>query len=104
MSGLSFLSALELAHKIRKKEISSRELLDHYLARVERLNPRINAVVTLDAPLDRLPLLLKENAIVPLLDASIETLAEATDPDSDVVTPSKVADRLDALVAVASLD
>lgn len=33
---------------IRAKEISSRELLDLYLARVERINPELNAVVTLD--------------------------------------------------------
>ena len=45
---LHFRSASQLAAAIRSKEISSRELLDHYLDRVERLNPKINAVVTLD--------------------------------------------------------
>jgi amidase len=42
-------SATELAGAIGRKEVSSRELLDEYLERVERLNPSINAVVTLDA-------------------------------------------------------
>src|SRR6185312_1065933 len=37
-----------LADAIRRREVSSRELLDRYLARVERLNPSLNAVVTLD--------------------------------------------------------
>ncbi|HXA11144.1 MAG TPA: amidase family protein, partial [Mycobacterium sp.] len=37
-----------LAEAIRCREVSSRELLDHYLTRVERLNPPLNAVVTLD--------------------------------------------------------
>lgn len=41
-------SAIELAAMVRAKEVSSRELLDGYLDRVERLNPPINAVVTLD--------------------------------------------------------
>ncbi len=41
-------SATALAAAIRAKEISSRELLDVYLDRIERLNPAINAVVTLD--------------------------------------------------------
>jgi amidase len=41
-------SATELAAMIRAKEISSRELLDGYFARIEALNPTINAVVTLD--------------------------------------------------------
>jgi amidase len=41
-------SATELAAMIRAKEVSSRELLDGYLDRIERLNPAINAVVTLD--------------------------------------------------------
>jgi amidase len=41
-------SATELAAAIRTKQISSRELLDLYLDRIDRLNPEINAVVTLD--------------------------------------------------------
>ena len=42
-------SASDLAAAIRSRQISSRELLELYLDRVERLNPPINAVVTLDA-------------------------------------------------------
>jgi amidase len=45
----AFLPASELAAAIRAKRISSRELLEAYLARIERINPSINAVVTLDA-------------------------------------------------------
>lgn len=42
-------SATELAAGIRDKEWSSRELLDLYLDRVDRLDGPVNAVVTLDA-------------------------------------------------------
>jgi alpha-D-xyloside xylohydrolase len=56
-------------------------------------------VVTIDAPLGKLPLLLVAGEILPLLDPTIDTLADATDPD--VVTPSDVADRLDLVVALA---
>jgi len=45
---LAFYSALELVVAIRNREISSRELLDHYLKRIEQYNPKINALVTLD--------------------------------------------------------
>lgn len=48
MDELAFRTATELVAALRRKEVSSRELLDHYLARVERVNPRLNAVVTLD--------------------------------------------------------
>ena len=48
MTELAFKSATELAAAIRAKEISSRELLDLYLARVETHNPKVNAVVTVD--------------------------------------------------------
>ena len=37
-----------LAGNIRRREVSSRELLEHYLARVGEFNPPLNAVVTLD--------------------------------------------------------
>ena len=46
---ISILSATHLAAALRHKQISSRELLDVYLDRIDRLNPSINAVVTLDA-------------------------------------------------------
>src|SRR4051812_34230990 len=42
-------SATELAAALSEREISSRELLESYLGRIERLNPAINAIVTLDA-------------------------------------------------------
>jgi amidase len=41
--------ATELAAMVRAKEISARELLEAHLARIDRLNPAINAIVTLDA-------------------------------------------------------
>src|SRR4051812_5916699 len=48
MGDLALSSASELARAIRAREISSRELLDTFLARLERLNGSVNAVVTLD--------------------------------------------------------
>jgi amidase len=48
MDDIAFRSASALASAIRNKELGSRELLEHYLERIGRFNPRINAVVTLD--------------------------------------------------------
>jgi amidase len=45
---LCFRSATELAALVRGREISARELLDAHLARIERVNPSLNAIVTLD--------------------------------------------------------
>jgi amidase len=42
-------SARELARAIRRRELSSVELVEHFLGRIERFNPALNAVVTLDA-------------------------------------------------------
>ncbi len=46
---LALRTAGELAQLLRDKQLSSRELLDIYLQRVERLDPALNAVVTVDA-------------------------------------------------------
>ena len=46
---LELRSATALAAAIRAREVSSLELCDRYLQRIERLNPTLNAVVTLDA-------------------------------------------------------
>jgi amidase len=43
------LSAIELAARIRRKEVSAREVMVAHLARIERVNPRVNAMVTLVA-------------------------------------------------------
>jgi amidase len=42
-------SAVELARMLRTKELSAAELLAAYLDRIERVNPEINAIVTLAA-------------------------------------------------------
>jgi amidase len=49
MADLPFRSATELAAEIRAKRIGCRELLELYLARVERFNPKLNAIIFLDA-------------------------------------------------------
>ena len=49
MSELAYSSAVAIADRIRQREISSREAVDYFLARVETLDKRINSVVTIDA-------------------------------------------------------
>jgi amidase len=46
--GLSFTPAVELARLLRSRELSARELLDAFLNRIHRINPRLNAIATLD--------------------------------------------------------
>ena len=46
---LCFLPAVELARLIRAKQLSSVELLQAHLAQIERVNPRVNAIITLVA-------------------------------------------------------
>jgi amidase len=43
------LSAVELAARIRRKDVSAREVMAAHLARIERVNPSVNAIVTLVA-------------------------------------------------------
>src|SRR5215813_5673428 len=49
LNNLCFLPAVELAHHLHSKELSAREVLTAHLAQIERLNPKVNAVVTLVA-------------------------------------------------------
>lgn len=48
MTELAFQSAVELTKALRSRELGARELLDHYLERVQKYNPRLNAIVHLD--------------------------------------------------------
>src|ERR1700760_627365 len=44
-----FKSATEIARLIRERKASALELLDHFLGRVAKYNPRLNAIIWLDA-------------------------------------------------------
>jgi amidase len=46
---ICFLSATEMADLIRRKKLSARETLDAHLKQIERVNPKVNAIVTLVA-------------------------------------------------------
>jgi Asp-tRNA(Asn)/Glu-tRNA(Gln) amidotransferase A subunit family amidase len=49
MSELTFLSAVTMAERIRKREISPVELVEAHLAKIERLDPKLNAFVHVDS-------------------------------------------------------
>jgi amidase len=46
---LCFLSAVEMAAQIRAGRLSAREVMQAHLARIEAVNPQVNAIVTLHA-------------------------------------------------------
>jgi amidase len=48
MSDIAFKPAIELAQLIKRREIGCLELLDHYLDRIQRYNPQLNAIIVLD--------------------------------------------------------
>src|SRR6202030_1043186 len=48
-SPICFMSAVEMAQLIRAKKLSAREALDAHLKQIERVNPKVNAIVTLVA-------------------------------------------------------
>ena len=43
------LTAVELATRIRRKQLSARDVMSAHLARIDRVNPSVNAIVTLVA-------------------------------------------------------
>jgi len=48
MDQLHYKSATELAALIRRKKVSALELLDHFLDRIEKHNPGLNAIIWMD--------------------------------------------------------
>jgi amidase len=48
-SSICFMSAVEMAREIRAKKLSAREALAAHLKQIERVNPKVNAIVTLVA-------------------------------------------------------
>ena len=48
MTALHYLSLVELARRIRNKEINPQEVIAHHLQRIERLQPRLNAFAHID--------------------------------------------------------
>jgi amidase len=48
-SPVCFMSAVEMARLIRAKKLSAREALAAHLTQIERVNPKVNAIVTLVA-------------------------------------------------------
>lgn len=82
---LALASASELSRLIARREVSALELAEDFLARYERFNPRLNAIVAIDAdaartnakatdaraakgellgPLDGIPITVKDNIFV----------------------------------------
>src|SRR5579872_698287 len=48
-NAICFMSAIEMARLIREKKLSAREALAAHLEQIERVNPKVNAIVTLAA-------------------------------------------------------
>jgi Asp-tRNA(Asn)/Glu-tRNA(Gln) amidotransferase A subunit family amidase len=64
MNDLTFLRAIEMAQLIRNKKLSAIELIDAHLAKIERLNPKLNAFVQVDADSVRREAQLAEQAVM----------------------------------------
>src|SRR3979490_2984906 len=47
--GLHFSSAIEIARLVRERRVSAIDVLEYFLARVAKYNPRLNAIIWLDA-------------------------------------------------------
>ena len=46
---ICFMTAVEMARRIRARELSAVEVMEAHLAQIERVNPKVNAIVTLVA-------------------------------------------------------
>ena len=63
MGELTFLSAVSMAEQIRRGELSPVELVEAHLARIEELNPRLNAFVQVDVERARREARISEAAV-----------------------------------------
>src|SRR4051794_17402595 len=45
-SELCFLPATEMAAKVRGRDVSAREVVEAHFRQIERVNPRVNAIIT----------------------------------------------------------
>ncbi|MBZ5572483.1 MAG: amidase [Acidobacteriia bacterium] len=63
MPELTFLPAVTMAQQIRERKFSPVELVEAHLARIERLNPKLNAFVQVDAEGARQQARLAESAL-----------------------------------------
>lgn len=64
MNDLTFLSAGAMAEQIRTRKISPVELVHAHLAKIEKLNPKLNAFVQVDAARARHQALIAETAVM----------------------------------------
>ncbi len=53
---IRFMPATELAAKIKRRELSAREVMAAFLAQIERVNPEVNAIITMLEPEEALAL------------------------------------------------
>ena len=44
---ICYLTATELAEHIRTKKLSAKEVMEAHLSQIEKVNPQVNAIVTL---------------------------------------------------------
>ena len=61
-ASICFLTATELVRRMRSKELSAREVLEAHLAQIARVNPQVNAIVTLAVDAARERALLADQA------------------------------------------
>src|ERR1041385_1768905 len=63
MSEINFLSAARMAEQIRSQQLSPVELVEAHLSQIERLNPKLNAFVQVDAEGARRQAKMAESAV-----------------------------------------
>ena len=60
---LCFAPAVELAEQILKRSISVVEMIDTFVARIDKVNPILNACITVDAEAARAQAITADNAL-----------------------------------------